>query len=120
VQFLNKLLAVEAAAGPLDAVIFIGPKLIDFSFTRERSLKALEAMECPTFYLTYSADPGHHPWRDVIGSAVKSWKGLEYVITRPRDLPVAWADVMVRLSERVALPGIPGRAGMTKGLAAQK
>jgi hypothetical protein len=94
--FLGKLLAEEMGQSRPDAVIFVGPKTTP-EFAMRGALKSLAGPRCPVFYLTYIADPISNPWKDLIGSAVKLWKGLEYTITRPRDLFTAWNDVMSRI-----------------------
>jgi hypothetical protein len=98
-EFLGGLLSEELARNHPDALIFVGPKTAA-EFSVRGALKDLGDPHCPVFYLNYSADPAKDPWRDAIGSVVKLWKGVEYTITRPRDLFVAWNEVMYRLSNR--------------------
>ena len=98
-HFLGALLAEEMGENHPDAVIFVGPKT-SAEFAMRGSLKELAGPRCPVFYLTYIADPASNPWRDLIGSAVKLWKGLEYTITRPRDMVTAWNEVMSRIASQ--------------------
>jgi len=37
------------------------------------------------------------PWRDAIGAAVKQMKGIEYTITRPRDLWFSISELIGRI-----------------------
>jgi hypothetical protein len=105
-NFLSALLADEIAEGVPDGVIFIGPKMTTESSGWERSLRTLGDLAVPTFYLSYDAHPYSHPWRDLIGSAVRFWKGSEYTIARPRDLTAAWASVMANLAEGNSRAGV--------------
>jgi hypothetical protein len=80
-----------------DAVIFAGPKVLLDSAVPQESLKTIADVEYPLFYMNYNLDPQGVPWRDAIGSAVKYLKGVEYTISRPRDLWNAWGDIMSRI-----------------------
>jgi hypothetical protein len=44
--------------------------------------------------MNYTVNPQANPWRDAIGSAVKSLKGVEYTISRPRDLFFSWSQII--------------------------
>jgi len=59
----------------------------------------------PVFYMNYNLNPSGNPWRDAIGSAVKYLKGIEFTISRPRDLFFAWNDIMGRI--------VKGKSGAT-------
>jgi hypothetical protein len=80
-----------------DAVIFAGPKALLDNGVPQESLKKVADAEYPLFYMNYNVDPQAVPWRDAIGSAVKYLKGVEYTISRPRDLWNAWGDIMSRI-----------------------
>ncbi|MFN7994440.1 MAG: hypothetical protein U0Q18_12615 [Bryobacteraceae bacterium] len=80
-----------------DAVIFAGPKLMLGDSVPQESLKKVADVECPVFYMNYNLNPQAVPWRDAIGNAVKYLKGVEYTISRPRDLWFAWGDIMSRI-----------------------
>ncbi len=97
IRFLGDLLEEEMARNRPDALIFVGPKTT-VEYRVERALKEHGEPSCPVFYLNYNVDPDGNPWRDAIGSIVKLWKGVEYTITRPRDLFLAWNAVMSRIS----------------------
>jgi hypothetical protein len=97
-QFLSRLLGEELARRRPDAVIFVGSRTDLNSLTLRRSLRDLDEPHCPMFYLNYTPDPVLNPWRDIIGSLVKLWKGSEYVISRPSDLFRAWTEIMSRVS----------------------
>jgi len=98
-QFLGKLLAEEMGKNRVDALIFVGPKTSTEPPERG-ALRELGEPRCPVFYLLYDPDPSGNPWRDLIGSVVRLWKGFEYTISKPRDLFLAWNEVMSRISNR--------------------
>ena len=80
-----------------DAVIFAGPKALLDNGVPQESLKKVADVEYLLFYMNYNVDPQAMPWRDAIGNAVKYLKGVEYTISRPRDLWNAWGDIMSRI-----------------------
>ena len=47
--------------------------------------------------MNYNLNPQSNPWRDAIGNAVKYFKGMEFTISRPRDLFYAWTEIMSRI-----------------------
>lgn len=101
-RFLSRLVAEEMPERPPDAVIFIGPGTAADSPIPDPSLRELGAPSCPVFYLHYAIDTNAidttlNPWRDLIGSLVKLWRGVEYTIVKPRDLFLAWNQVMSRM-----------------------
>jgi hypothetical protein len=51
------------------------------------------------FYLIYDRNPRAFPWRDAISSVLRTFKGLEYSITLPRDFGRAMKDMMFRLKK---------------------
>jgi len=97
-EFLTNLFT-EELSGPShpDAVIFAGPKVLLDSGVPQESLKKVADAESPLFYMNYNLDPQAVPWRDAIGNAVKYLKGVEYTISRPRDMWNAWGDIMSRI-----------------------
>jgi hypothetical protein len=97
-EFLGGLLTQELKEGqPPDAVIFAGPKVVMEESLPQETLKGLTDVKPAVFYMNYSLNPQANPWRDAIGSAVKQLKGVEYTITRPRDLFFSWTDIMGRI-----------------------
>ena len=54
---------------------------------------------CPVFYLIYDRNPRSFPWRDTISKVLKSYEGLEYSITLPKDFGRAMKDMMFRLKK---------------------
>ncbi len=98
-QFLATLINEEV--DPLkehpDAVIFAGPKVAAEGRIPEESLKKVADAELAFFYMNYNLNPQSNPWRDTIGNAVKTLKGLEFTITRPRDLFFAWSEIVGRI-----------------------
>jgi hypothetical protein len=80
-----------------DAVIIAGPKVtVEGSFPQD-SLKEVSDLKFPVFYMNYNLNPQVNPWRDAIGSAVKTLKGAEFTISRPRDLFFAWTEIIGRI-----------------------
>jgi len=99
-DFLAHLITTEigsAAPDPPDAVIFAGPKVMLDTALPPETLKALGDVKFPVFYMNYNLNPQSNPWRDAIGNCVRYLKGVEFTITRPRDLFFAWTDIMGRI-----------------------
>jgi hypothetical protein len=98
-EFLTELIAKEVgnASDKPDAVIFAGPKVVVESGIPADALKDLSDSKLPVFYMNYNLNPQVNPWRDAIGSAVKTLKGAEFTISRPRDLFFAWTEIMSRI-----------------------
>ena len=80
-----------------DAVIFAGPKVMLEDGLPPDKLKQLAEVKAPVFYMNYNLNPQVNPWRDAIGSTVKYLKGMEYTISRPRDLFFSWTDIIGRI-----------------------
>ena len=80
-----------------DAVIFAGPKVMLEDGIPPDTLKQLSDLKAPVFYMNYNLNPQANPWRDAIGSTVKYLKGMEYTISRPRDLFFSWTDIIGRI-----------------------
>ncbi len=96
--FLTKLLTQEInPKDHPDAVIFAGPKVMLDEGVPQDTLKQLGEYNYPVFYMNYNLNPQANPWRDAIGNAVKALKGVEYTISRPRDLWYAWSDLITRV-----------------------
>jgi len=98
-EFLTSLIAGELKqeGEQPDAVIFAGPKVLLEESIPQETLKQLGDVKPAVFYMNYSLNPQANPWRDAIGAAVKYFKGVEYTISRPRDLFFSWTDIMGRL-----------------------
>jgi hypothetical protein len=98
-EFLTNLITHEMKDGQEapDAVIIAGPKvMLDDSLPPE-PLKQIGDVSFPVFYMNYNANPQAVPWRDAIGVAVKHLKGVEFTISRPRDLFFVWTEIMGRI-----------------------
>ncbi len=96
--FLTQLLTQEINPNDHpDAVIFAGPKVMLEEGVPPDTLRQLGEYNYPVFYMNYNLYPQVNPWRDAIGSAVKALKGVEYTISRPRDLWFAWSDLISRV-----------------------
>jgi hypothetical protein len=97
-QFLAELIDAELrSAQDTDAVVFAGPKAMLEAKIPQDQLKKLSEIDVPVFYLNYALNPFLNPWRDSIGSAVKTLKGVEYTITRPRDLWFAVSEIVSKI-----------------------
>ena len=98
-EFLGSLLESEVkdSGGAHDAVIFAGPKVMLDDGLSPETLKQLGEVKVPVFYMNYNLYPLANPWRDAIGSAVRASRGIEYTISRPRDLFFAWSEIMGRI-----------------------
>ena len=97
-QFLTDLIAKEVTPSThTDAVIFAGPKAMLDANVPDEQLRKVGEVDYPIFYMNYILNPQATPWRDTIGNAVKSLKGIEFTITRPRDLWYAVSDMVGRV-----------------------
>jgi hypothetical protein len=97
IEFLESLLEEEMTTDIPDAFIFVGSK---YPLDRNVSpglISLLSHVNVPIFYLVYMADPLSYPWRDGIGEFVRKMRGVEYTISRPRDLHRAWSDIITRV-----------------------
>jgi hypothetical protein len=108
-DFLAGLITAEVkdnSPEPPDAIIFAGPKVMLDSALPPETLKALGDVKFPVFYMNYNLNPQTNPWRDAIGNCVRYLKGVEFTITRPRDVFFAWTDIMGRIVKlRFGRPG---------------
>lgn len=97
-EFLSGLIRQELGNGEApDAVIFAGPKSLVDEHIAPDVLKEVGEVSFPVFYMNYNLFPQAIPWRDAIGNAVRSMKGQEYTITRPRDLWFAVSEMVSRV-----------------------
>ncbi|MDE3196351.1 MAG: acetyltransferase, partial [Acidobacteriota bacterium] len=97
-DFLTKLIQQEVGnAASTDALIFAGPKVMLDQDPPQDALKDIANVNFPVFYMNYVLTPQQTPWRDSIGNVVKKMRGYEYTISRPRDLWMAWSDIMSRI-----------------------
>jgi len=80
-----------------DAVIIAGPKVTVEGGIPPESIKQMGEVKFPVFYMNYNLNPQMNPWRDAIGMAVKTLKGAEFTISRPRDVFFAWSEIIGRI-----------------------
>ncbi|MCL4782034.1 MAG: acetyltransferase [Bryobacterales bacterium] len=86
-RFLTNLITTEMSSeSPLDAMVFVGPKVMLDENPPVDLLSDAGHVEFPLFYVNYNLNPRENPWRDAIGSAVKYFRGAEFTVYRPRDL----------------------------------
>ena len=98
VSFLADLIKKEIANDHPDAVIFAGPKVLLDDSVPEDELKPLATdVTYPVFYMNYNLNPQAVPWKDAIGKAIRSFRGTEFSISRPRDLWFAVSEVVSRI-----------------------
>ena len=98
VSFLADLIKKEIANDHPDAVIFAGPKVLLDESVPEEELKPLATdVTYPVFYMNYNLNPQAVPWRDAIGKAIRPFRGIEFSISRPRDLWFAVSEVVSRI-----------------------
>ncbi|MBL8178880.1 MAG: acetyltransferase [Bryobacterales bacterium] len=95
-DFLTDLIRNEAKASP-DALIFAGPKAMLEANVPTDALKEIGDPGYPVFYLNYNLNPQQVPWRDSIGHAVKFFKGVEYTVSRPRDVWFTVSEIVSRI-----------------------
>jgi len=95
-EFLTELIRNESKASP-DALIFAGPKAILEANVPSEALKEMGDPGYPLFYLNYNLNPQQTPWRDSIGHAVKFFKGVEYTVSRPRDVWFTVSEIVSRI-----------------------
>lgn len=98
-EFLTNFITQEIKDGKdqPDAVIIAGPKVTVEGGLSQESFKEVGDLKFPVFYMNYNLNPQANPWRDAIGSAVKTLKGAEFTISRPRDLFFAWTEIIGRI-----------------------
>ncbi len=100
IRFLTDLIRSELGTSDRpDAFIFAGPKVMLEHNIETDALKEIGSLEAPVFYMNYNLFPNAVPWRDAIGNAVKYFKGMEYTISRPRDLWSATTEVVGRIQK---------------------
>jgi hypothetical protein len=112
VGFLADLIKKEIANDHPDAVIFAGPKVLLDDSVPEEDLKPLASdVTYPVFYMNYNLNPQAIPWKDAIGKAIRNFRGVEFSISRPRDLWFAVSEVVSRIvkSNQVGNSLVPGR-----------
>jgi hypothetical protein len=97
-DFLENLIATEvgASAHP-DAVIFAGPKAMLSADVPQQNLRRIGDIDCPVFYMNYTLNPQAVPWKDSISHAIRTFKGTEYTISRPRDLWFSTSEMVSRI-----------------------
>jgi hypothetical protein len=99
-EFLSELLQKELVGGEVpDALIFAGPKVLLEQNVPQETLRSVGTVDYPVFYLNYNLYPQQIPWRDSIGHAVKHFRGVEYTISRPRDLWFAVSEMVQKIGK---------------------
>jgi hypothetical protein len=97
-DFLEGLIQSEVSpTSHPDAVIFAGPKAMLETDVPQQDLRRIGDIECPVFYLNYNLDPAAVPWKDSISHAIHAFRGVEFTISRPRDVWFSTEDVLARI-----------------------
>lgn len=97
-DFLENLITTEVASTSRpDAVIFAGPKAMLTADVPQQDLRRIGDVECPVFYMNYNLNPQAVPWKDSISHAIRTFKGTEYTISRPRDLWFSTSEMVNRI-----------------------
>lgn len=109
-EFLESLFRNEVACETnphekFDAIIFAGPKALLEQNVPVETLRRLSGVNAPIFYMNYNLYPQATPWRDSIGHAVKFFKGVEYTITRPRDLWFSVSEMVGHIAKARSMRG---------------
>lgn len=101
--FLANLIKEEIASTQTpDALIFAGPKAMLDRNVPAGELAAAGPVDYPVFYMNYNLNPQVNPWRDSIGNAIRVFKGVEYSISRPKDLWRAVTEIVSRVVQSKA------------------
>ncbi|MGA2183091.1 MAG: acetyltransferase [Bryobacteraceae bacterium] len=97
--FLSQLIRQEIgdARDHPDALIFAGPKVMLDQNVPAETLRDIGTVNFPMFYMNYNSNPQQVPWRDAIGRTVRFFHGIEFTITRPRDLWYAVNEMCTRI-----------------------
>ncbi len=99
-RFLTNLITTEMSSeSPLDAMVFVGPKVLLDENPPVDLLSDAGHVEFPLFYVNYNLNPRENPWRDAIGSAVKYFRGAEFTVYRPRDLYQALRKMFTEIED---------------------
>jgi hypothetical protein len=97
-EFLTYLIQKEMTGEDHpDALIFAGPKIMLDASVPEETLKPLSSVDYPVFYMNYTLNPQAVPWKDSISRAIRTFRGTEYTITRPRDMWVSLSEMVSRI-----------------------
>ena len=84
-----------------ESIIFLSPRIAYDHGLNDSVLEKLGHPACPVVYLSYDLMTGVERGHDLIGSAVKRWKGSEFYIAKPADLLSVWPKIMSRIVESV-------------------
>lgn len=117
-EFLRSFIQEEIAdEEKFDAVIIAGPKVMLQENVSQEALKQMGEVRYPVFYMNYNLFPVQVPWKDSISHAIKHFRGVEYTISRPRDLWYAVNEMVSRVVRgRSARSGnAPGTAAVVQG-----
>lgn len=95
-EFAASLFNDQRNDGSRDALIVLGRKAGWEDGMSNKILESIENVGGPVFYLSYETKAQQSQWRDPFGAIVKHLRGFEYSISRPRDLFIAWSDVVSR------------------------
>ncbi len=96
-DFFGRLLHDEVTNdGTLDALVFLGHDPFTGKRVSEEFVRSLDRGEYPAFYLNSS----RHPWRGIVGEAVRTLGGKTYSIRKPAELSSALDKMLARIRQR--------------------
>ncbi len=96
-DFFSRLLQDEVTNdGTIDALVFLGHDPFTEKRVAEEFVRSLDWGGYPVFYLNSS----RHPWRGIVGQAVRTLGGKTYSIRRPSELSSALDKMLARIRQR--------------------
>ena len=96
--FLAELIKQEFGSDHPDAVIIASPKAwLEEALPGDELKEFADAVDYPVFYMNYNLYPQQMPWKDSISKAVKAFHGVEYNVSRPKELWVAISEMVSRI-----------------------
>lgn len=98
-KFVSTLVAehLNGQTPQADAIILVGPKVMLEKGLPGEILKLPGSQHLPIFHFVYNTNPRANPWKGALSKVLRSYKGLEYTITLPRDLGKAMTEMMFQL-----------------------
>jgi hypothetical protein len=95
-EFLADLIRREFGSSDRpDGMIIASPKAwLDEALPEDELKEFASDVNYPVFYMNYNLFPQQMPWKDSISKAIKPFRGVEYTVSRPRDLWVAVSEMV--------------------------
>ena len=100
-NFFGQLLYDELTNdGTLDALVFLGHDPFTGKRVAQEFVRSLNKGGYPVFYLNSS----RHPWRGIVGQAVRTLGGKAYSVRRPSELSSALDKMLAKIVEQRTPP----------------